>query len=198
MPLLPLPGTRSSRAGATRVIGCPGPRRSSILSGMKKTLFVAALVLAASAAMTAQTPPQPPPTWEQATARTWKALHNKILDMAKDFPEDKLSWKPHADSRTIEQEFRHATIGLEMTTARLKNEPFDFVAREKADAGKPHTRASIVSEMEAAIAASYPLVDAQPKPLLIGWIDHQGEHYGKMVNGYRSNGLVPPVSRPKK
>lgn len=165
---------------------------------MKKTLLLAALMLAASSAMSAQTPPQTPPTWEQVTARTWKALHTKILDMAKDFPEDKLGWKPHPDSRTMEQEFRHATIGLEMTTARLKNEAFDFGAREKADDGKPHTRASIVSEMEAAIAASYPLVDAQPKPLLVSWLDHQGEHYGKMVNGYRSNGLVPPVSRPKK
>ena len=165
---------------------------------MKKTLLLAALVLAASPAMNAQSMSQTPATYEQVVLRTWKNLHTKILDMAKDFPEDKLGWKPHPDSRTMEQEFRHATIGLEMTTASLKGEPFNFMAREKADEGKPHTRASIVSEMEAAIAASYPLVESQPKPLLVGWLDHQGEHYGKMVNGYRSNGLVPPVSRPKK
>ncbi|TAK16534.1 MAG: DinB family protein [Acidobacteria bacterium] len=168
-----------------------------MLGRMKKLLF-AAILLVIPSTMTAQSAPQAPPTYEQVVARTWKTLHNKILDMAKDFPEDKFGWKPHPDSRSMEQEFRHVTIGLEMTTAQLKGEKFDFVAREKADDGKPHTRASVVAEMEAAIAASYPLVESQPKPLLVGWLDHQGEHYGKMVDGYRVNGLVPPVSRPKK
>lgn len=169
---------------------------------MKRTLLAFALFLtpAIAAAQTAAAPQPASPTaaYDKVIVTTWKNLHNKILDMAKDFPEDKYGWKPHPDSRNMEQEFRHVTIGLEMTTASLKGEKFDFVAREKMDEGKPHTRASVVGEMEAAIAASYPLVEAQPKPLLIGWLDHQGEHYGKMVDGYRVNGMVPPVSRPKK
>jgi hypothetical protein len=165
---------------------------------MKHTLFVAALVLAASSAASAQTMAQAPATFESSVVRTWKALHTKIFDMAKDFPEAKYAWKPHADSRTIEEEFRHVTIGLEMTTAMAKGEKFDYMARVKADESKPHTQASVVSEMEAAMAASFAVMDAGPKPLYVGWIDHQGEHYGKMVNGYRSNGLVPPISRPKK
>ena len=160
---------------------------------------VATLVLTCvlSATAVAQQQPAPPPTFEQAVFNTWRALHSKILTMAKDFPEDKYGWKPHPDSRTVAEEFRHVTIGLEMTTAMLKGEKFDYMARTKADEGKPSTRASIVGEMEAAIAASFPLVEKSPSPRLIGWIDHQGEHYGKLVNGYRSNGLVPPVSRPR-
>ena len=142
-------------------------------------------------------PPAPPPTYEEVVARTWKRLHDKILVMAKDtqFPDDKLGWKPHPDSRSVLEELRHVTIGLEMTSAQLRGEKFDFVAREKGDAGKPKTRASVVSEMEAAIAISYPLVEKSPKPLLIGWIDHQAEHYGKLVSNYRSVGIVPPISR---
>jgi len=142
-------------------------------------------------------PPAPPPTYEQVVVRTWKNLHDKILVMAKDtvFPDDKLGWKPHPDSRSVLEELRHVTIGLEMTSARLRGEQFDFVAREKADAGKPKTRASMVSEMEAAIAISYPLVEKSPQPLLIGWIDHQAEHYGKLVSNYRAVGIVPPISR---
>ena len=144
--------------------------------------------------------PKPPPTYEQVIVNTWKNLHNKILTMAKDtqFPDDKLGWKPHPDSRSILDEFRHVTIGLEMTTAVAKGEKFDFMAREKMDAGKPKTRANMVAEMEAAIAASYPVVEGgKPLPQLIGWLDHQGEHYGKLVTAYRVNGIVPPVSRPK-
>ena len=142
-------------------------------------------------------PPAAPPTYEQVIARNWKNLHNKILVMAKDtqFPDDKLGWKPHPDSRSVLEELRHVTIGLEMTSALLRGDKFDFVAREKLDAAKPKTRASMVSEMEAAIAVSYPLVEKSPKPLLIGWIDHQAEHYGKLVSNYRSVGIVPPISR---
>jgi hypothetical protein len=144
-------------------------------------------------------PPQPPPTYETAIANTWKNLHNKILTMAKDtvYPDNKLDFKPHPDSRSVLDEFRHVTIGLEMTTAMLKGEPFDYAAREKADASKPKTRASVVTEMEAAIAASFPLVEKQPSPRLITWVDHQAEHYGKLVSNYRMVGIVPPISRPK-
>jgi hypothetical protein len=55
----------------------------------------------------------------------------------------------------------------------------------------------MVAEMEAAIAASFPSVEAKQSPLLIGWLEHQGEHYGKLVTAYRVNGIVPPISRPK-
>ena len=78
-----------------------------------------------------------------------------------------------------------------------KGEKFDFGAREKEDASKPKTRGEVVAEMKAAIAASFPVVEAKPIPQLIGWLDHQGEHYGKLVTSYRVNGIVPPVSRPK-
>lgn len=71
------------------------------------------------------------------------------------------------------------------------------MGRVKADSGKPMTRASIVGDMEAAIAASYPLVENSPKPRLVFWIDHQGERYGKLVSNYRMNNIVPPVSRPR-
>lgn len=161
---------------------------------MKRLLSVAlAAVIAAPIALAAQQ--TPPPTYEQAVFNTWRRLHDKLLAMAKDFPEDKYGWKPHPDSRTALDELRHVTIGLEMTTAMLKGEKFDYNGRNEADKTKPATRASVVSEMEAAIAASYPLVEKSPKPQLVGWVDHQGEHYGKLVNAYRSNGLVPPISR---
>lgn len=160
-------------------------------------LATALLTSGASAAIVAQS--KPTPTYESALSRSWDEVHNKILAMAKDtvFPDAKLAWKPHPDSRSVLEELRHVTIGLEMTTAQAKGEKFDFEAREKADASKPKTRASVVAEMEAAIAASYPLVKSKPRPQLLGWLEHQGEHYGKLVTAYRANGVVPPISRTK-
>lgn len=165
------------------------------------SLVVATAILATGSAAAAVIAEQskPTPTYESALARSWEDVHNKVLTMAKDtvFPDSKLAWKPHPDARSVMEELRHVTIGLEMTTAEAKGEKFDFDAREKADAGKPKTRASVVAEMEAAIAASYPLVKSKPRPQLLGWLEHQGEHYGKLVTAYRVNGVVPPISRPK-
>jgi hypothetical protein len=157
------------------------------------TLF--ATMLCGTAALAQQNAPQTPPTFESTIVSTWKALHGKILTMAKDFPEDKYAWKPHPDSRSMIDEFRHVTIGLEMSTAQLAGATFDYMARVKADEGKPATRESVVKDMEAALAASVAAVERGPKPSLIFWIDHQAEHYGKLVSNYRMNGLVPPVSR---
>ncbi len=138
-----------------------------------------------------------PTTYEEFIVSTWKGLHDKIFTMAKDtmFPDDKLGWKPHPDSRSVLDEFRHVTIGLEMSLAQLTGEKFDYAARMAADESKPNTRASIVAEMEAAIAKSYAAVQKTPQPRLIFWIDHQAEHYGKLVSNYRMNGIVPPISR---
>ena len=147
-----------------------------------------------------QTPAPPPLTYERVITTTWKNLHDKILQMAKDtmFPDDKLGWRPHPDARSVLEEFRQVTLGLELASAQLRGERIDVamvVARRKADAGKPKTRASMVSEMEAAIAISYPLVEKSPTPLLVGWIRDQAEHYGKLVSNYRAVGIVPPTSR---
>jgi hypothetical protein len=147
-----------------------------------------------------QAPAPPPLTYERVTTMIWKDLHDKILALAKDtvLPDDKLGWKPHPDSRSVLEEFRHVTIGLELSSAQLRGEKLDrarVAARQQADAGKPKTRASIVREMEAAIAVSYPLVDKSPNPRLLGWIEGQAEHYGKLVSNYRALGIVPPISR---
>jgi hypothetical protein len=139
-------------------------------------LLVAAVATLNVAALD-QTPP-PPLTFELAMMTTWKTLHNRILEMAKDtvFPEDKLGWKPHPDARSVLDEFRQVTLSLQFSTAQLRGEKLDRVgvgARRKADEDKPKARASVVRDMEAAIAISYPLVEKSPTPLLIGWIRDQ-------------------------
>jgi len=163
-------------------------------------LAIAALLALGAVPLDAQQQPPAPPAWEQAAFTTWKSLHDKILAMAKDtqFPDDKLGWKPHPDSRSVLDEFRHVTIGLEMLTAQLSNTPFNYMERMKADESKPRTRASVVAEMEAAYAKSLEVVKSSAKPNILFWLDHQGEHYGKLVSNYRMNNIVPPVSRPRK
>jgi hypothetical protein len=170
-------------------------KRVALALGLTAALS-SGVVLARQSSSGAQTAP---PTYEELIVTTWKGIHDKILTMAKDtvFPDDKLGWKPHPDSRSMLEEYRHVTIGLEMSAAQITGEKFDYNARMAADDSKPKTRASVVADMEAAIARSYPLVQKNPQPRLISWIDHQAEHYGKLVSNYRMNGIVPPISRPR-
>lgn len=167
-------------------------RHHALLAGLF-VFVVATTALAARQAAPAQKPN--PQTYEYQVIAVWRGIHEKILAMAKDWPENKYDWKPHRDSRTMLEEFRHVTIGLEYSSAQMKGEKFDINARMKLDEKKPKTRGSVLSDMQSALVTSYDLVDNGPKPLLIFWIDHQAEHYGKLVSNYRMNGIVPPVSR---
>ena len=111
----------------------------------------------------AQTPaPKPPPTYEQVIVSTWKNLHNKILTMAKDtvYPDAKLGYKPHPDSRSVHRRAASRDDRPGNDDRRAKGEKYDFGAKEKEYAGAPQTRAAVVEEMEAAIAASFAVVDA--------------------------------------
>jgi hypothetical protein len=158
-------------------------------------LLLATVVTSGVGAQQAAKAPQSVPTYENQVQIVWKGLHAKIMAMAKDFPEAKYGWRPHPDSRTMLDEFRHVTIGLEMSSAQLRGEKFDYAARIKQDEKKPKTRGSVLSDMQSALVDSYGLIDEKPQPLLVFWIDHQAEHYGKLVSNYRMNGLVPPISR---
>ena len=83
------------------------------------TMMLLAVLVVGAPALAQTTTPKPPPTYEQVIVRGWKATHDKLLIMAKDtvYPDAKLTYKPHPDSRTVAQELRYVTIGLEMTTA---------------------------------------------------------------------------------
>ncbi len=134
--------------------------------------------------------------WTEAIHSLWEAEHSKLLEMARDLPEELYDSRPHPDSRSALEELRHVTIGLEMAAAELTRTDFDYGRRTAEDEGKPASRESLVSEMEAALAASLDAIATEgATPRIAWWLTHQAEHYGKLVSIYRMNGLVPPASR---
>ena len=96
------------------------------------------------------------------------------------------------------EELRHVTIGLEMTTAEAKGEKFDFDARGESRRRQAEDAAVSRRRNGSGDCRLVSSRQVEPRPQLLGWLEHQGEHYGKLVTAYRVNGVVPPVSRPKK
>jgi hypothetical protein len=138
---------------------------------------------------------QTPPTFESVTERAWTGVHTRILNMVKDFPEEKYKSHPGDDTRDFVGEVRHIMVGMDMTAGMLKGEQVDFNARTAYYEGRPATKASLTADYEASMNACLELIKKSPNPRVIGWTEHAGEHYGKLVSIYRISGLVPPSTR---
>ena len=125
---------------------------------MNRLSLVVAMALLASGSAAAVIVEQakPSPTYETALARSWEDMQQDPHDGQRHgVSRQQARRKPHPDARSVMEELRHVTIGLEMTTAEAKGEKFDFDARE-GGCQQAKNWASVVAEMEAAIAASYP------------------------------------------
>ncbi len=138
---------------------------------------------------------QSPPTFEQVAVRAWNNVHNKVIAMAKDFPEDKYDSRPQKDARSFVEEVWHLTQGTEFFAAVLRGEQPDPQKFFGSYDGRPRTRAELAAQLEKGTKEVATLLEQKPTPRSIGWVEHAGEHYGKLVTIYRMNNLVPPASR---
>jgi len=137
------------------------------------------------------------PTLEQIMQRQWNNITGKVIAMAKDLPENKWDYRPHKDSRSAIEELWHCMASMQTAAAFAKGKPVDQATANKlfSNEGKPRNRAEIVATMEGAAKELSEAVGVKANARQIGGIEHLGEHYGKLVQIYRVNGLVPPVSR---
>ena len=142
-----------------------------------------------------------PRTVAQVLAEGWDEVGHKIVEMAREFPEDKYNFKPAPDVRTFAEQLLHAATGTVYVAKIAHGEKAKYVelSREKYP-----TKADIVSVLKQSFDDVSSLLKAQgdeqakARPgLWIGFLEHAGEHYGQLVVYYRLNGIVPPESRPK-
>jgi uncharacterized damage-inducible protein DinB len=159
-------------------------------------------------------PPKPPVSPAQSLVAAWNDIGRKLIAMAEDFPEDKYDFKPNPAQRTFAEQLLHAAGGNYFFINPAKG--------LKAPSGDPKraeykTKAAVVEYVKKSFAEGGELIkskgDGGMNDLFVdpfanqqtrisdgawGLIEHAGEHYGQLVVYYRSAGLVPPESRPKK
>jgi hypothetical protein len=159
-------------------------------------------------------PPKPAPSPSEAVLEQWNDIGRKLIAMAEDFPEDKYSFKPQAESRTFVSNLVHASASMYYFTdfamgkkPHYADDPKDLNIKSRADLvafvkkcvedGAVAIKAKGDKGLMEAVEAGSPHLD-RLYDLAYGLIEHSGEHYGQLVVYHRLNGLVPPESRPKK
>src|ERR1700686_3890704 len=153
------------------------------------------------------------------TLEWWNQIGNKLIAMAKDFPEDKYDFKVQKDERTFAQNLLHVAAVDYDLISRVAGSQIgpDF----EKDGHNPSrevykTKADVVKLLEQAVADGAKVIQQQSEAGLdattpFGWetgkhvvhisyiwltaIEHSTEHFGQLVVYYRANNLVPPESR---
>ena len=160
-------------------------------------------VLAAFAAAAFAQQPQTPPTPDKTVVNMFHYINDKILEMARDFPEDKYSFKARPEMRSFGEVIVHIASGNAFAARRAAG---DASAKwDEIDPKGYKDKAAIVAMMQKSVDdANATLKTWTPETFhktvhpCTSVIQHSSEHYGLLVAYYRLNGLVPPESRPKK
>jgi uncharacterized damage-inducible protein DinB len=145
----------------------------------------------------------------------WNDIGNKLVAMAKDFPEDKYDFKVQKDQRTFADNLLHAAALDFVLIRRVSgtNMGPDFGEGDNPSRAAFKTKADVVKFVQEAVTDGAQVIQQQGDAGLdkttkfFGnrmahnssiWtfaIEHSGEHYGQLVVYYRANNLVPPDSR---
>jgi uncharacterized damage-inducible protein DinB len=168
-----------------------------------------------SQAPTQNQTPSPARSRSEEMLERWNDIGNKLVAMAKDFPEDKYDFKVQKDQRTFALNLLHAAA-LDLILVRRisgSNVGPDFGQGDNPTRDQFKTKADVVKFVQEAVADGAQVIQQQGDAGLdkttkfFGnrmahnssiWtfaIEHSGEHYGQLVVYYRANNMVPPDSR---
>ncbi|HET7207764.1 MAG TPA: DinB family protein [Terriglobales bacterium] len=187
---------------------------------MLKFIQAAALVSLVSVAMSAQQSSgsakvKPAPSPSKAVLDSWNDIGRKLIAMAEDFSEDKYDYKPNPTQRSFAEQLLHAAgsnyyftniaTGQKPPTEdyphrdqyKTKADIVGFV-KKSFDDGAAVIKKMGDGGMSKIVTDTSSNQQVRVSDLAYGLIEHSGEHYGQLVVYYRTAGLVPPESRPKK
>jgi hypothetical protein len=145
---------------------------------------------------------RPTPTTAQSVRGHFASLNRRIVEMAKDFPEDQYTFRLKPETRSFGEVMVHIASGNVYAAKAGRGEKVNW---DELDPKKYPDKATVVALMEKSSADAQAVLDKLPDETFtkalepwIGVMEHSAEHYGLLVAYYRANGLVPPASRPRK
>ena len=194
------------------------PAKLKSIRALAVAIFAATIVVAPARSQDMQkkdATPKPVPSASEAVLEQWNDIGRKLIDMAEDFPADKLDFKPAPTVGTFEQRMIHAAHANEFFINIVRGEKMPPMADPKPDTFK--NKAEMVAFVKKTFADGAAAIKAKGdkgmsdivvdpfeneqtriSDFAYGFIEHSGEIYGQLTVYYRAAGLVPPESRPKK
>jgi uncharacterized damage-inducible protein DinB len=189
--------------------------KQSSLALIAITLLAAVGTGLHSQAQTQSQIPGPARSRSEEMLERWNDIGNKLVAMAKDFPEDKYDFKVQKDQRTFALNLLHAAALDFVLIRRISgsNVGPDFGQGDNPTRDQFKTKADVVKFVEEAVADGAQVIQQQGdagldkttkffgnrmahnSSIWMFAIEHSGEHYGQLVVYYRANNLVPPDSR---
>lgn len=159
--------------------------------------------------------PKAAPSASEAVLAQWNDIGRKLIAMAEDFPEDKYDFKPTPAVHSFAERLIHAAAAnYFFTNLALGQKP---PSEEDPKRSEFKNKADVVTFVKKSFADGVAAIkgkgDKGMSDLVVdpfsneqtrigdfayGLVEHSGEIYGQLTVYYRSAGLVPPESRPKK
>jgi hypothetical protein len=165
----------------------------------KQFTLLLALVVAAAGAAFAQSRTRSTP---ESVRGHFNSINRRVLEMAKDFPDDKYGYQLKPEMRTFGAVIVHIASGNIYAAKAGRGESVNW---DELDPKDYKTKAEVVALLEKSITDADATLKALPDESFAKtvepWLsvtEHSAEHYGLLIAYYRANGIVPPQSRPKK
>src|SRR5882724_855699 len=191
------------------------PMKRSSLALVSVTLLAAFAMGLLAQAQTQNQPPSPAKSRSEEMLDRWNDIGNKLVAMARDFPEDKYDYKLQKDQRTFAENLLHAAALDFVLIRRISGSNLgpDFGDGDNPSRDAFKTKADVVKFVQEAVADGAQVIQQQGdagldhtskffgnrmahnSAIWMFAIEHSGEHYGQLVVYYRANNLVPPDSR---
>jgi uncharacterized damage-inducible protein DinB len=194
---------------------------------VRKSIFVAILCAGIAPLQFAQAQVAPAQSGAPAQVRSraeetlewWNQIGNKLIAIAKDFPEEKYDFKVQKEQRTFAENLLHvAAVDYDLIGRVTGSQVGPDFGKDKHNPPRESykTKADVVKLLERAVADGAKVIQEQgdaglDKTQPFGWetgrhvvhnsyiwitgIEHSTEHFGQLVVYYRANNLVPPESR---
>jgi uncharacterized damage-inducible protein DinB len=195
------------------------PLEQSGLALVMLTLFAFGGISLCSQAQTQNQASGPARSRAGETLEWWNQIGNKLIAMAKDFPEEKYDFKVQKDERTFAENLLHvAAVDYDLISRVSGSNIGPDFGKDKHNPPREayKTKADVVKLIEQAVADGAAVIKQQgdaglDKTTPFGWetgrhvvhnsyiwiaaIEHSTEHFGQLVVYYRANNLAPPESR---
>src|SRR5260370_10386623 len=157
-------------------------------------LFLTVVAVGCSLAL-AQSRPR---STAQSVRGHFASINHRVLEMAKDFPEDKYDYRLKPEMRSFGAVIVHIASGNVYAAKAGRGENVNW---DELDPKDYKTKATVVALLEKSISDANATLTNPPDDSFantaepqLGVTEHSPAHYGPLVDYYCANGLVQPES----